>query len=98
VNFLCNARKHFAGATLFCITHDITQTLEFDRVLVIENGRICEQGSPKQLFKMPGSRYKALYEKDQAVQRVWSSLQCRRLRMDGGQLSEPTEARAWTSA
>jgi ABC-type bacteriocin/lantibiotic exporter with double-glycine peptidase domain len=98
VNFLRSARKHFAGATLFCITHDITETLEFDRVLVIENGRICEQGPPKQLLKMAGSRYKALYEKDQAVQRVWSNLQCRRLRMDGGQLSETKEARAWTSA
>jgi ABC-type bacteriocin/lantibiotic exporter with double-glycine peptidase domain len=97
-NFLRSARRHFEASTLICITHDVTETLEFDRVLVIEEGRICEQGSPKQLYKMAGSRYRTMFDKDQAVQRVWTALPCRRLRMSDGKLSENEDARAWTHA
>jgi len=47
--FLRRARKHFESATMFYITHDVTDTLDFDYVLVIEQGRVLEQGAPSKL-------------------------------------------------
>ena len=34
------------GVTLLCVTHDVLQTQGFDRVLVIEGGRVVENGTP----------------------------------------------------
>ena len=53
---LTSARRHWAAATLLCATHDIAETLSFSRVLVIENGRIVEDGNPARLADTP-SRY-----------------------------------------
>ena len=38
------ARRHWDGITLMCITHDVGETLAFPRVLVIEDGQILEDG------------------------------------------------------
>lgn len=98
-NFLADARQHFAGATLFCVTHDVTATLDFDRVLVIDQGRILEQGPPRELYEKPGSRYRALFDQEKAVhRRLWSHSMWRRLRMSRGVLTETVEARQWTHA
>src|SRR5260370_31540523 len=70
--FLRRARRHFESATMFYITHDVTDTLEFDRVLVIEQGRLLEQGSPRELYETVDSRYRALVEQEEIVQRVCS--------------------------
>jgi len=95
-SFLAVARRHFAGATMLCITHDIADTLDFDRVLVVEHGRILEQGSPRELHDNPDSRYRALLDQESAVGRhMWSHRMWRRLRISGGVLHEQAEARAW---
>ena len=36
-----------AGRTLLCVTHDVGETLGFERVLVLEDGRIEEDGRPE---------------------------------------------------
>jgi len=87
--FLATARQHFVGATLFCITHDISDTLDFDRVLVIEHGRIVEQGLPWELAEQPDSRYRQLLDQEKAVgQDLWSDIGWRRLWLRGGVLTE----------
>ncbi len=45
---LRQARDWWRGATLICITHDLHETLSFDRVLVLDSGRIVEQGNPRE--------------------------------------------------
>jgi ABC-type multidrug transport system fused ATPase/permease subunit len=98
-SFLADARRHFSRATLFCITHDITDTLDFDRVLVIERGRIAEQGSPRALYAKPASRYRELCDEEKSVQRhLWAHPIWRRLRLRGGVIEEMEKAReaAWT--
>ena len=45
--------------TLLCVTHDVGQTLAFARVLVVEQGRIVEDGAPAALAA-EDSRYAAL--------------------------------------
>jgi ATP-binding cassette subfamily B protein len=97
--FLRAARRHFAGATVLAITHDVTETLDFDRVVVLERGRIVEQGSPRRLQANATSRYRALCDLDTAVQRrAWSHPAWRHIRMTSGGLSEPARAREWTHA
>jgi ATP-binding cassette subfamily B protein len=96
-NLLADARQQFADATLLCITHDIEATLDFDRVVVIEDGRILEQGRPRALYDDPASRYRALGDREKSVQRhLWSHPMWRRLRLCGGVLTENVESREWT--
>jgi ABC-type bacteriocin/lantibiotic exporter with double-glycine peptidase domain len=86
---LINARRRYAKATLLCITHDVSDTQEFDRVLVVENGRIVEQGTPEALRAIPGSRYAQLLAEEDAVGReLWGHSKWRRWRLAGGALSE----------
>jgi len=42
------------------VSHDVEDTLEFERVLVISAGRIVEDGAPAQLSKDPTSQYARL--------------------------------------
>jgi len=86
---LSSLRAHFGGATMLCVTHDVSDTLDFDRVLVIEQGRILEEGAPRTLSAQPKSRYRALLDEERAVGRdlrlnpAW-----RRLRLQTGQIRE----------
>ena len=43
-------RLNQAGTTIIAITHLMHEAAEADRVLVLENGRIAMQGSPRQVF------------------------------------------------
>jgi ABC-type bacteriocin/lantibiotic exporter with double-glycine peptidase domain len=85
---LARARTFWRHATLLCVTHDIGETQTFDRVLVIEAGRIVEDGNPLVLAKRAGSAYARLLEAEQAVSELWSAPGWRRLRLDGGSLVE----------
>jgi ATP-binding cassette subfamily B protein len=81
------ARQTWRDATVRCITHDVAETLDFDRVLVIEAGRLVEDGSPARLAAEAGSRYRALLEADEAVRvGIESGATWRRLCLAGGRL------------
>jgi len=73
----------------------VTDTLDFDHVLVIEQGRVFEQGSPRELYEKAGSRYRALLEQEEIVHRAWSDSSWRHLRIAEGLLSESAEERPW---
>ncbi|MFT3693881.1 MAG: ATP-binding cassette domain-containing protein [Kofleriaceae bacterium] len=62
---LAESRRLWSDITLLCVTHDVEHTREFDRVLVVENGRIVENGSPTELLANPDSRYSALLRTDE---------------------------------
>ena len=86
---LTRAREFWSASTLLCVTHDVGQTQDFDRVLVIEDGRIVEDGEPSDLFVQPDSRYRALLEAEEAVrEKLWESDAWRRLWLENGQLTE----------
>ena len=81
------ARELWKNATLLCITHDVRQTLGFERVLVIEGGRIAEDGDPSVLALEDESRYAALLQAERAVKEdFWSGADWRRIRIDSGSL------------
>jgi len=89
---LAHARKAWPEATLLCITHDISATRSFERVLVIDAGKIIEDGSPNELLRQADSRYRDLLAAEESVRRgVWSGVAWRRMQLKDGQLHEMTE-------
>lgn len=91
--FLDRACRWWREATLLCVTHDVGETLAFDRVLVVERGRLVEEGAaPDLLARRPASRYRALLDAEEAVkQGSWSGATWRRLRLEAGRLVEDSE-------
>ncbi len=86
---LATARQVWHGVTLVCITHDISETQAFPRVVVLAEGRLVEDGSPEALAALPGSRYRTLLEADIAVRHgLWEQTAWRRVWLEEGQLRE----------
>jgi ATP-binding cassette subfamily B protein len=86
-NLLQKALEQWDSATVILITHDVGETLPFDRVLVIENGRLIEDENPTQLAAQPDSRYRAFLDAEDEVRRkIWESADWRRLTLRDGTL------------
>jgi ATP-binding cassette subfamily B protein len=85
---LAGARKWWPQATLVCITHDIAEARSFSRVLVVDGGRIVEDGRPDELARA-GTRFFALLEAEETVRSaLWGASGWRRLFLDGGRIRE----------
>ncbi|HET8744963.1 MAG TPA: hypothetical protein VFM98_05135, partial [Ramlibacter sp.] len=83
---LAEARTWWRHATLLCVTHDVTETQSFDRVLVVEGGRIVEDGAPRELAR-EDSRYRAMLQAEEEVQsQLWQDAAWRRIRVEDGAL------------
>jgi ABC-type bacteriocin/lantibiotic exporter with double-glycine peptidase domain len=88
------ARSWWPGATLLCITHDVGEISEFDRVLLLEGGRIVEQGAPAMLRHEAGARYRRLVEAEHAVRvGLWADAGWTRLRLQRGQINSESGVR-----
>lgn len=86
---LRRAREVWRAATLLCVTHDVGETLAFERVLVIDGGKVVEDGCPAILEREPDSRYRALLDAEDAVRsHLWTSERWRRVRLIHGELLE----------
>jgi ATP-binding cassette subfamily B protein len=84
---LQRVRQVWEGATLLCITHDVGETLDFERVLVVERGRVVEDDAPECLAANPASRYRALLDAENAVRKgLWASAVWQRLWLEDGRL------------
>ena len=91
---LARARQVWSAATLLCITHDVRSTQTFERVLVVEDGQIIEDGAPASLASRPETRYRALLDAEAAVHEgLWSSALWRRLQLVAGRVHEETRLR-----
>ncbi|AKF04314.1 Putative ABC iron siderophore transporter [Sandaracinus amylolyticus] len=83
------ARHIFREATLLAVTHDVRDTSSFDRVVVIEDGQVIEDGAPAELLAAEGSRYRALFDADVALaDRLWGEGVFRRIHVSCGALRE----------
>lgn len=91
---LSQARRWFGDATMICITHDVADTQDFERVLVLDGGRLVEDGSPHALASQDGSLYGALLEAERSVhEELWSGGVFRALRLARGRLQAREPAR-----
>ncbi len=87
---LREARQWWAEQTLLCVTHDVADTLEFHRVLVVEDGRIAEDGAPLELAA-GDTRYRALLTAEDRVRKtIWRDPAWRRVELREGRLLEET--------
>lgn len=59
-----NLKKEFAGSTVFFITHRLSTIRSSDLILMMDSGRLVEQGTHQQLLDMQG-RYFALYSQQE---------------------------------
>jgi len=86
---LAESRRLWKNITLFCVTHDVAQTQEFDRVLVVEGGRIIENAPPKELLANEKSRYAELLRADlDNHQLLWANGDWRHWWLADGKLVE----------
>lgn len=86
---LASAQQHWQGSTLLCVTHDVGETQSFDRVLVIDQGRIVEDDTPAVLAARPDSHYTALLAGEMMVRStLWQGAGWRRLWVEDGRLRE----------
>ena len=86
---LAHVRRTWHAATLVCVTHDLRASETFERVVVIDGGRVVEDGDPAELSSRPGSRYRDLLEAEDAVRQELSvGATWRRLRLADGRLEE----------
>ena len=86
-DLMVRVRKHWRDATLLCVTHDVGETLSFPRVLVVETGRIVEDGSPEDLVRQPDSTYRKLLLAEEEVREgLWSNNNWQHLHLRDGQL------------
>jgi ATP-binding cassette subfamily B protein len=80
------ARAAWSGATLFCVTHDATDTEGFDRAVVIGEGAVLEDGPPAALLRRD-SVYREMFLADRRTgEELWSSDEWRRVIVGGGRV------------
>jgi ATP-binding cassette subfamily B protein len=86
---LKRCRRLWSRATLLYVTHDVRQTLSFDRVAILDQGHVVETGRPNDLISAGASHYAALLEADERARKtLWSGARWRRVWLEGGRLSE----------
>jgi ATP-binding cassette subfamily B protein len=74
---------------MLCVTHDVGDTKDFERVLVIDEGRVVENGDPRVLAADPRSRYRAHLDSEHAEREgMWRGKPWRRLELRAGVLAE----------
>jgi ABC-type bacteriocin/lantibiotic exporter with double-glycine peptidase domain len=87
---LALTRARWASSTLLAVTHDIEQTQDFSRVLVIDGGRIVEDGHPGTLAAIPGSLYRGLLDAEARVRaHRWSASLWRHVVVHDGRVFSP---------
>jgi ATP-binding cassette subfamily B protein len=84
-----SARRRWTDATLLNITHDVGEAWSFPRVLVMDGGRVVEDGSPEKLYQCKASRFRSLLEADEAAQKsIWSDPVWKTFEMHDGRLRQ----------
>ena len=82
-------RNVYRDATLLFVSHDVAQARAFPRVLVIDGGRVVEDGAPDDLLAHENGRFRSLVDRESAVrERLAREEGWRRLRVEDGGLVE----------
>jgi ABC-type multidrug transport system fused ATPase/permease subunit len=55
-------REEFHNCTIISVAHRLNTIVDFDRVVVLHEGRVVECDAPQVLLSNPSSRFKELYE------------------------------------
>jgi ATP-binding cassette subfamily B protein len=85
---LAFVREHWRDATLLCISHDVSDARTFERVLVVDDGAIVEDGDPGDLEAADSHFRRMLAAEDDVRARLWASPAWRRVQVVDGRLIE----------
>lgn len=55
-------REEFRDCTIIAVAHRLNTIVDFDRIVVLHEGRVLEVDEPQILLSRPDSRFKELYE------------------------------------
>jgi ATP-binding cassette subfamily B protein len=83
---LARARARWRTATLVAATHDLADTLAFDRVVVLDGGRIAEQGAPAALAAGDTRYAELLRAERELADEGWGAAGWKRWRVGAGRL------------
>jgi len=84
---LRRARRYWRTSTLLCVTHDVEETRDFDRALVVCDGRLVENGSPAELASREGGAYRAMLDAGATLrQKLWAGLDWSQWWLEDGRL------------
>lgn len=64
-----NMADYLKDKTAIIVTHRIFSLLQFDKIVVLEEGEIVEQGTHRELVSIPEGYYAALYSRQQETER-----------------------------
>lgn len=53
-------RESFADCTIIAVAHRLQTIVDFDRIVVMQSGRIVEQGKPEELLAKANAYFRAL--------------------------------------
>ncbi|TDF58146.1 ATP-binding cassette domain-containing protein, partial [Cupriavidus sp. L7L] len=63
-----NLEKICAGRTVFIVAHRLSTLRLADRILVLDNGQLVEQGHHIELIAQPAGKYRALFEASRVLE------------------------------
>ena len=63
-------RSAFAHHTLLAVAHNLDTMLDFDKVVVMDRGRVVESGPPYQLLELEGSLFRGLWKESAGLAAV----------------------------
>jgi ABC-type bacteriocin/lantibiotic exporter with double-glycine peptidase domain len=85
---LRRCRRLWSEATFLVITHDVDETLDCDRVLLLQSGRVIEYDTPAALMAAKDSFYNRMREANRETrEELWESDVWRRLELRNGRLT-----------
>jgi ATP-binding cassette subfamily B protein len=92
-------RAWWPNATLLCVSHDLEETREFGRVVVLADGHVVEDGPPARLLTDADGPYATMLAQERQVHaQLWQRSDWRRLTIADGSLIEQRPAAAQTEA
>lgn len=62
-----NLNQFLQSRTAIVITHRMFSLMDFDKIIVLQDGRITEQGTHDELVAIKGGSYRELYERQQRL-------------------------------
>jgi ABC-type bacteriocin/lantibiotic exporter with double-glycine peptidase domain len=82
-------RAWWPNATLLCVSHDLEETREFPRVVVLADGRVVEDGPPERLLANADGPYATMLAQERQVHaQLWQRSDWRRLTIADGSVIE----------
>lgn len=62
--------QRFKSSTILCVAHRLETVLDFDLVVVMDQGNVIEQGNPREMLDDQQSAFAALWEHQKRQQRA----------------------------